>query len=155
MKTDIIMISFQYHQGKDRHAPRGSGDGREGARSMEVPAGADAVYTGGLEERDRGESGKGGVGAMSPSGAKPDPWQDPKEGQEGDPLASGSDDPPPPASAAGRRAAIVVAFLFIIVIVGFLVWFISTNSERTEGGTFFGSGETRDRGASAKVARAR
>ncbi len=100
---------------------------------------ADGARTRGLVEGRRPDDvGKRRVGAMPPIGARPDPWEDPKEGQEGDPLASGSDDPPPPASAARRRAAIGVAFLFIIVIVGFLVWFISRNTERSEGGTFFG-----------------
>jgi hypothetical protein len=69
----------------------------------------------------------------------PDPDRDSME--DGDPLASGSDDPPPPASAVGRRLAIVVAFVFIAVIVAFLVWFISTNRERIEGGSFFGRGD--------------
>ncbi len=84
---------------------------------------------------------------MPPSEAKPDPWEDPKESREGDPLASGSDDPPPPASAGRRRAAMAVAFVFIAVIVVFLVWFISTNTARTDGGGFLGWREARDHGS--------
>jgi hypothetical protein len=63
------------------------------------------------------------------------------ESAESDPLEIPSSDAPPPASPGRRRLATIVALLFIAVILTFLVWFISSNTERNEGGGFFGDAE--------------
>lgn len=54
-----------------------------------------------------------------------------------DPI-SRTDDAPPPISPAARFFRATIALIFIAVIVVFLVWFIATHTERTEGGSFFG-----------------
>lgn len=66
---------------------------------------------------------------------RPEPPPADEEASHDHIVGENPDDDVLPISPSARRLAMVVGLLFIAVILGFLIAFIATHSERTEGGT--------------------